>query len=497
MEEKQQVVIIGGGVAGLCAGIFAARGGLHCAIYEGHTEVGGNLTGWEREGYTIDNCIHWLTGTREGNDLNRLWRAVGMLDGRTSVRRRAYFYESEWNGERLGLSGCPYETANRMIALSPRDEREIDRFIRTVLALEPIVSGGTWNEKSEILARIPDLIYYKRMTLSELAKKFHHPLLRLCMTDYLSGEFSALALLFAYAAFASGNGSLPVGGSRAAAKRMEQTCRDAGCEIHTGTRVQKITVSGGKAVGIVLADGRRIAADYVIAACDPSVTFTKLLPHAFFPPRLEKRINDPRTPIFSAVQVAFACEKEFLPAFGTRIISAPSIGGVNRCRLPLREYSDEPTLAPNGSTVLQAYLFQRESEAEEWIRLARDPERYRARKEEIAQKTEAEILASIPSLAGHLRCLDVWTPATYRRYFGARAGAFLSNAMTPAAPLGTHKTRIPHLRRFSLATQWLASPGGLPNAARAGERAAHDALRALSRKPLRAFNPLTEAPHAE
>ena len=131
--------------------------------------MGGNLTGWVRGGHTIDNCIHWLTGTREGNELNRIWHEVGVLDGRTSVHRRPYFYESEWQGLRLGLSGCPYETANRMTELSPCDEREIDRFIRTVLALEPVVAGGTWNEKSEILGRIPDLSYYRRMTLSELA----------------------------------------------------------------------------------------------------------------------------------------------------------------------------------------------------------------------------------------------------------------------------------------------------------------------------------------
>lgn len=479
MEEKKQVVIVGGGVAGICAGIYCARQGLDCAIYEGHTTVGGNLTGWTREGHTIDNCIHWLTGTREGNELNRLWQEVGVLDGRTSVHRRPYFYESEWQGKRLGLSGCPYETANRMIALSPCDEKEIDRFIRTVLALEPIVAGGTWNEKSEILARIPDLIYYKRMTLAELASKFHHPLLRLCMTDYLSGEFCALALLCAYAAYASGNGSLPVGGSLAAAKRMECTCRAAGCEIHTGTRVQKITVKNGRATGIVLESGERIHADYVIAACDPSVTFTHLLPHSFLPARLERRINDPRAPIFSAVQIAFSCDKEFLPTFGTRIIEAPEIKGINQGRLPLREYSDETSFAPEGKTVLQAYLFQREKDANEWICLARDTASYRARKEALATTVTKQILSAFPTLDGHISVLDVWTPATYHRYFGARAGAFLSNAMTPSTPLGTHSTHVRHLKNFSLATQWLASPGGLPIAAKVGKRAATDAVRAL------------------
>ena len=491
MKEKHQAVIVGGGVAGLCAGIYAARAGLDCAIYEGHGTVGGNLTGWVRRGHVVDNCIHWLTGTREGNDLNRLWQEVGMLDGHTSVRRRPYFYESEWNGQRLGLSGCPYETANRMLALSPRDEGEIDRFIRTVLALEPIVAGGTWNERSEILGRIPDLLYYKRQTLSELAKKFHHPLIRLCLTDYLTGSFSAIALLLAYAAYASGNGSVPVGGSLGAAKRMEKACRDAGCEIHVGTPVQKILCENKKAVGILLANGERIAADYVIAACDPNVTFTQLLPHAMIPSRLERRINDPRTPIFSAVQVAFSCERQFLPAFGTRIIPAKDVEGG---RLPLREYSDEEGFAPQGSTVLQAYLFQGESAANEWIRLSSDPDRYREKKEALTSTVEAAILKAFPSLEGHMYPLDTWTPATYHRYFGARAGAFLSNALTPSAPLLSLSTRVRGVRNLSLATQWLTSPGGLPCAAKAGKSAAGDALRALRHSPA---VPSPLSPHAE
>ena len=57
------VLIIGGGVSGLSAGIYARYHGYNAVICERHKLAGGNLTGWTREGYHIDNCIHWLTGT--------------------------------------------------------------------------------------------------------------------------------------------------------------------------------------------------------------------------------------------------------------------------------------------------------------------------------------------------------------------------------------------------------------------------------------------------
>ena len=192
--------------------------------------------------------------------------------------------------------------------------------------------------------------------------------------------------------------------------------------------------------------------------------------------------------MFSAVQVALACDREALPPFGTRIISASGLPSIQGDRLPLREYSDEGEHTPDGKTVLQAYLFQKEAQANEWIRLYHEPASYRAKKEEIAQAVTEAIEEAIPALKGRMTLLDVWTPATYHRYFGARAGAFLSNAMTPKAPLRAHSTRIPHLRGCSLATQWLTSPGGLPAAAKAGKLAAGDAIRSLM--PRRPLSPL-------
>jgi len=79
--DAPSIVIIGGGIAGLSAGIFAQANGLQATILEKHTLLGGECTGWDRKGYHIDGCIHWLLGTKEGTPMNDLWRSVGALDG--------------------------------------------------------------------------------------------------------------------------------------------------------------------------------------------------------------------------------------------------------------------------------------------------------------------------------------------------------------------------------------------------------------------------------
>lgn len=76
----QNNLCLGGGISGLTAGIYALKAGFEAEIYEKHSIVGGECTGWDREGYHIDNCIHWLIGTKEGSSLHNIWKAVGALE---------------------------------------------------------------------------------------------------------------------------------------------------------------------------------------------------------------------------------------------------------------------------------------------------------------------------------------------------------------------------------------------------------------------------------
>ena len=74
-----KIAIVGGGVSGISAGIYAQLSGHTATICERHNVAGGNLTGWQRGGYHIDNCIHWLTGTNPNTDGYRMWDTLGAL----------------------------------------------------------------------------------------------------------------------------------------------------------------------------------------------------------------------------------------------------------------------------------------------------------------------------------------------------------------------------------------------------------------------------------
>ena len=76
MQNEKRIVIIGAGVAGLSAGIYAEQHGFHAILLEKNPSVGGMCTGWYRKGFYLDGCVHWLTGTKEGTFLNEMWKNV-------------------------------------------------------------------------------------------------------------------------------------------------------------------------------------------------------------------------------------------------------------------------------------------------------------------------------------------------------------------------------------------------------------------------------------
>ena len=51
----KKVIIVGGGISGMAAGIILQNSGFETEIYEKNPVPGGELTGWKREGVYIDN----------------------------------------------------------------------------------------------------------------------------------------------------------------------------------------------------------------------------------------------------------------------------------------------------------------------------------------------------------------------------------------------------------------------------------------------------------
>ncbi|HET7882634.1 MAG TPA: NAD(P)/FAD-dependent oxidoreductase [Acetobacteraceae bacterium] len=81
-----------------------------------------------------------------------------------------------------------------------------------------------------------------------------------------------------------------VGGMGAITQAMGKACVAQDVDILTGTPVRQVLVNGGKAAGVELADGRRIAAGIVASNVNPSLLFQRLVAPADLPAAFRSRI---------------------------------------------------------------------------------------------------------------------------------------------------------------------------------------------------------------
>jgi len=474
----KEVLILGAGVAGLTAGIYALKRGLNVTICEQHSVAGGNLTGWKRKGFHIDNCIHWLTGTNKNSILHPLWKDSGVLSDDIAIVQEEKLFTYEEDGKTVALWSTIEKTVENMLEVAPEDEKEIKAFGKMVkLTMGLDKTGGKnfnrWINPVELLKIIPGLKKYHNMTVAEYGETFKSPCLKKFFCCLTPADFSAMAFFYIAASFCSGNAALPEGGSFPAAQRMAKTFKELGGKLLTRKKAVKVNVEKDKVKSVEMEDGSVYEADAVISTIDPATFFGKLIDRPM-PKAMMKMYTNRAFERFSAVQGAYACDIERLPFEGTFIMKLPEYAKdvFQGDTIVFREFTHERSNSPEGKNIVQFMTYLDEEGSKEYIELEKNAEEYEKR-EELLQKTALRILSErFPGIDEHLECIDVWTPASYKRYTGADVGSFMSFSMPKKILPVSLGCKIKIIKNLFIATQWQTPPGGLPLAAKAGRLAA-------------------------
>lgn len=462
----KKIIIIGAGITGLCSGIFLLKKGHEVTIYEKNDFAGGCCTGWVRDGYYIDNCMHWLTGTNQHTKIFKLWKDVGAINETSNLYQGDYFYKSIYNNEEIALSKDTEKLRRDMITLSIEDKKEIDSFIDTVNNFIKI------NQQSSTLSKVfnQPLYYlksyfkYRHLSLEDLSKRFKHPLLKKMFTDFLPSEYCSLALIYAYATFASGNGKVYSKGSKAFADNILSKFIELGGFIHFKSEVTAISINDNKISSITINDEETITADEYIYTASPQVLFNKFIDEKYIPNNLkEKYEKRDINPIYSSFHVAFKLKKKHNPFNDSTIfeIDPIRVGTSYITRLMIKDYS---YLYPNKSdTIIQAFIVQNEEDYKLFEHLStNNPEEYKKLKSTISEKIKSQIINNYPTTKDSLTIIDCWTPYTYTEYFNSYIGSYMGFTFTKKSNIKDIPIKLKNLKNFYLLTFWQRICGGLP-----------------------------------
>ena len=320
-----------------------------------------------------------------------------------------------------------------------------------------------------------------KINCRQLGERFKSPVIRKLMTDYLPEEYTAYSLLVSYATMTSGNGGIPMKGSLAMSLRMADRFREMGGVIHTGVSVKEIVLKGKKTEGIRLEDGSLVRADHVISAVDTDFLFGRLIDRKYMPRELAKAYERRNAyPITTGFQLAYSIPADFSGEDTIFFDVDPiKIGTRSFRRISVKNYSYDPSFAPEGRAVLQANLVQTDADYLYWESLSR--EEYVQKKAELTEEITDRILKEFPELEGRIELLDSWSPMTYNRYCNAYHGSYMGFVTTVGNKQMRFKGVVKGIDNLYVAGQWVMSPGGLPIAVISGKFAVQRILRKQGR----------------
>lgn len=282
-------IVIGSGFSGLAAATTLASKGWNVNVLEKNDAVGGRARTWEHGGYRFDlgPSFYWMPEVFE-RYFARFGRRVGDL---YDLRRLDPSYSVVFGEkDRMPLPAGVPELAAHFDAVETGAGKALTRFLDEArlkydLGINEFVykPSLTWAEylngrvlsgmlRSSTLRSLRSHVnaHFKDRRIRQIME---FPVLFLGAAPQ---HTPALYSLMNYADMALGTW-YPMGGMGRVVDAMRSVAEDLGVEIGTGITVERIAVEQGRANGVI-ANGRSMSADVVVAAADYHHVETDLLP---------------------------------------------------------------------------------------------------------------------------------------------------------------------------------------------------------------------------
>jgi len=272
------VIVIGGGLAGLAAGVALAESGWRVKLYEQRPYLGGRAASYELpNGEHVDNCQHVTFGCC--TNLDDFYRRVG-ADGKIKFFDRLILQDPQ--GRRGAMQGgilpAPLHLTGSFLTFSPlslKDKLGIARAFMSIL-----FSAGRPREVNEPGLSMLDWLKRKRQTPAAIERFWKAVLVSALSEDLDKIDVRYGIDVFWKSVLANKTGYL-MGVPTVALGDLYDGCRAAierkGGELHFRSPLRGIRIENGAMIGALFDNGREERADAYVLALPHSV-MAELLP---------------------------------------------------------------------------------------------------------------------------------------------------------------------------------------------------------------------------
>lgn len=331
MGKQYDAIVIGAGHNGLTAAAYLAKAGLKVGVLEKNNFIGGatntiecTLPGFKHD---VGGIIHHII--RENpmlrNDELGLHRKFGLKYVQPEINTVNLFDD----GTSMVLHKSVEETCKQIAQWSEEDAESYARFIDYTMPMMPLINQGMFNPPPDFgammnqLDKSPvgrELIRIMMMSIWDIAHQwFKHPKTLMHVlkapTEPMvgmeeKGTGAYLVVVITGNHVEGGGASLAVGGSGMLAKALTDCIESYGGEVLTNQEVVKITTSGGRATGVVTAEGEEYTAKHsIIANIDARIVINRWLGEDAVSSNLRAKVDRIQNASFSGMMIAAALDE--------------------------------------------------------------------------------------------------------------------------------------------------------------------------------------------
>ena len=433
-----RALVIGSGFGGLAAAVRLSCRGYRVQVLEKLDQPGGRAGVWRQDGFTFDAGPTIITAPFM---LEELWALCGrrLADDVTLVPMDPFYRIRFDDGSHFDYSNDSERMRDQIRRISARDLAGYDRFVEEAERCYRIgfekLGAVAYDKLGDLVKASPNLVRMRgwRSLHALVAGHMKHPKLRTAFSlqSLLIGgnPFNVTSIYSLINALERRCGvHWAMGGTGELVRGLVGLLAARGVPVRCRAEVRRITVEQGRATGVELADGERLAADIVVSNADTAWTYRHLVDRQHRPHWTDRRIEGKKYSMSLFVWY-FGTDRQYAEVPHHMMVLGPRYEGLledifERHHLPEdfslylhRPTATDPAMAPPGHDAFYALApVPHLDSGTDWPAIA---EGYRQR---IEQRLANTVL---PGLGAHIVSSRVTTPQDFHdRLLSYKGAAF-------------------------------------------------------------------------
>ena len=464
MKEHYDVVIIGSGIGGLVSSIILAKEGYSVCVLEKNNQFGGNLQTFVRDKTIFDTGIHYIGGLSEGQNLNRYFKYLGIMDHLKLKKLDENGFDiisfEEENEQYPHAQG--YDNfVNQLVKFFPDEKKSIETYCQKLIEVCDSFSLYNLNNEGKYDSKV--LTLNAKKCIDEVTQNQR---LRdvLAATNFLYAGIADMSPFYVHALSVNSyiqSSYRCINGGSQITKQLIKQLKKYGGEVYKYKEVVKLDVEDGNVNSAKMKDGSSVGADIFISNIDPKTTL-KMAGEANFRKSFLNRINSLEG-IISAFSLYIVFKPETFKYQNYNCYHFKNSNVVwtayeyNETNWPLgymasMNASGKDEVWADGMTFITYMKYEELQEWQDTFNTTADKnDRGESYEEFKARKTERflqEIEIKFPGIRDCIKSIHTSTPLSYRDYIGGSSGnmyGYVKDCNNPMKSFIAPKTKLNNL----------------------------------------------------